>query len=412
MPPKGPRKRAADAEASASQAKSTKTNASATAGAASDESAQQEPDVQETQSTSQAPNNDSTDSGSDDHEMTEEKLKQDPHAYITNCLPRFEFKDRYNKKRQDDEDYDEGDGEAGRAWAKEHNEKKCPCFDKSRTDGWAMMRKAFTRKIDVETIEVPHRDPDCFGMYVYNDFAGYGYQEVVENNMAEFNKILNSKNGKTEELWTILESMPIWLLDEPNVPWHMIDDGERSWLTYGLLGFMLLAGLNRIDQEGELKPDSKYKDLSLVMSLWARVADDLGGDTDDPFDGVKGGGDSSLGDYAGFSLLWFRYLLALAKEAGIPIKGVTHIDDKVDEWLSQIEGKVKLPPKKADRFGWKTKFSKYTKSYGAGGKIGGEQFKITKWTRQERKKHAFDNEDPLTDEQIKALKDGLVLQIM
>ncbi|KEQ61358.1 uncharacterized protein M437DRAFT_27548, partial [Aureobasidium melanogenum CBS 110374] len=341
-----------------------------------------------------------------DHEMTEEKLKQDPHAYITNCLPRFEFKDRYNKKRQDDEDYDEGDGEAGRAWAKEHNEKKCPCFDKSRTDGWAMMRKAFTRKIDVETIEVPHRDPDCFGMYVYNDFAGYGYQEVVENNMAEFNKILNSKNGKTEELWTILESMPIWLLDEPNVPWHMIDDGERSWLTYGLLGFMLLAGLNRIDQEGELKPDSKYKDLSLVMSLWARVADDLGGDTDDPFDGVKGGGDSSLGDYAGFSLLWFRYLLALAKEAGIPIKGVTHIDDKVDEWLSQIEGKVKLPPKKADRFGWKTKFSKYTKSYGAGGKIGGEQFKITKWTRQERKKHAFDNEDPLTDEQIKALKDG------
>lgn len=176
------------------------------------------------------------------------------------------------------------------------------------------MRKAFSRKIDVETIEIPHREPDFFDMYVYNDFAGYGYQEVVENNMAEFNKVLNSKNGKTEELWTILESMPIWLLDEPNVPWHMIDDGERSWLTYNLLGFMFLTGLNRIDQEGELKPDSKYKDLSLVMSLWARVADDLGGDTDDPFDGAKGGGDSSLGDYAGFSLLWFRYLLALAKK--------------------------------------------------------------------------------------------------
>ncbi|KAG9660995.1 hypothetical protein KCU64_g2844, partial [Aureobasidium melanogenum] len=389
MPPKGSKKRAADAEASTSKAKSTKTDASTTAGAAPDESAQQEPDVQETGSTSQPPNNDSSDSGSDDHEMTEETIKQDPYTYITNCLPRFEFKARYNRQHQEDEDFDEEEREAGKTWAKEHNEKKY-----------------------VETIEIPHREPDCFGMYVYNDFAGYGYQEVVENNMAEFNKVLNSKNGKTEELWTILESIPVWLLDEPNVPWHMIDDGERSWLTYSLLGFMFLAGLNRIDQEGELKPDSKYKDLSLVMSLWARVADDLGGDTDDPFDDVKGGGDSSLGDYAGFSLLWFRYLLALAEEAGIPIKGVTDIDDKVDEWSSQIEGEVKLPPKKADRFGWKTKFSQYTKSYGIGGKIGGEQFKITKWTRQERAKYAFDNKDPLTDEQIKALKDGMVLQIM
>ncbi|KAK6003277.1 hypothetical protein QM012_001122 [Aureobasidium pullulans] len=273
------------------------------------------------------------------------------------------------------------------------------------------MRKAFARKINTETIEIPHRDPDCFDMYVYNDFAGYGYQEVVENNMAEFNKVLNSKNGKTEELWTILESMVCWILEESNVPWHMIDDGQRSWFTYSLLGFMLLAGLNRIDQEGELKPDSKYKDLSLVMSLWARVADDLGGDTDDPLDDGKGG-DSSLGDYAGFSLLWFRYLLALAKEASIPVKGVTDADDKVDEWYSQIEGKVKLPPKKADRFGWKTKFSKYTKTYARGGKIGGEQFMITKWTRLERAKYAFEKKDPLTDEQIKALKNGMVLQTM
>ncbi|KAG9575579.1 hypothetical protein KCU97_g14125, partial [Aureobasidium melanogenum] len=340
----------------------TKTDASITAGAAPDELAQQEPDVQETGSTLQPPNNDSSDSSSDDHEMSEEKIKQDPYTYIMNCLPRFEFKDRYNKQHQEDEDFDEEEREAGKTWAKEHNERKCPWFDKSRTDDWAMMRKAFARKMDVETIEVPHREPDFFGMYVYNDFAGYRYQEVVENNMAEFNKVLNSKNGKTEELWTILEPMSVWLLDEPNSAWLHV----------------LLAGLNRIDQEGELKPGSKYKDLSLVMSLWARVADDLGGDTDDFFDDVKGGGDSSLGDYAGSSLLWFRYLLALAKEAGIPIKGVTEIDDKVDEWSSQIKGKVKLLPKKADRFGWKTKFQKYTKQYGRGEKIGGEQFKITK----------------------------------
>ncbi|KAG9935043.1 hypothetical protein KCV05_g2376, partial [Aureobasidium melanogenum] len=389
MPPKGSKKRAADAEASTSQAKSTKTDASATAGATTDESAQQEPEVQETGSTSQPPNSDSHGSSSADNDINDEKIKQDPYTYITNCAPRFEFKSRYYKQHLEDDDFDPD--QADELFAKEHNEKKCACFDKSRTDGWSMMRKAFARKMDAETMEIPHRDPDCFGMYVYNDFAGYGYQEVVENNVAEVNG------------W--------WIVEEPSYPWHGIDDGERSWLTYSLLAFMFLTGLNRIDQDGELKPDSKYKDLSLVMSLWVRAANDMGPDVEDPFDDGKGG-DSDLGDWAGFSLLWFRYLLALAKEAGIPIKGVTDFDDKVDEWTSQIEGKVRLPPKKADRFGWKTKFQKYTKQYGRGGKIGGGHFKITKWTRQKRAKHAFDKKDPLGDEEIKALKNGMVLQIM
>ncbi|KAG9854314.1 hypothetical protein KCU98_g1783, partial [Aureobasidium melanogenum] len=389
MPPKGSKKRAADAEASTSQAKSTKTDASATAGATTDESAQQEPEVQETGSTSQPPNSDSHGSSSADNDINDEKIKQDPYTYITNCAPRFEFKSRYYKQHLEDDDFDPD--QADELFAKEHNEKKCACFDKSRTDGWSMMRKAFARKMDAETMEIPHRDPDCFGMYVYNDFAGYGYQEVVENNVAEFNKILNSKNGKTEELWTILESMVGGLSKNP--------------VIHGM-------GLTMVNaHDGELKPDSKYKDLSLVMSLWVRAANDMGPDVEDPFDDGKGG-DSDLGDWAGFSLLWFRYLLALAKEAGIPIKGVTDFDDKVDEWTSQIEGKVRLPPKKADRFGWKTKFQKYTKQYGRGGKIGGGHFKITKWTRQKRAKHAFDKKDPLGDEEIKALKNGMVLQIM
>jgi hypothetical protein len=141
----------------------------------------------------------------------------------------------------------------------------------------------------------------------------------------------------------------------------MIDDGERSMFTHSLLGYMLLAVLNRIDQEGDFKPDSKYKDLSRVMALWAKAADDLGTNMDeDPLDDGKSGtksGEGGFGDYAGFNQVWFRYLLALAKEAGVPIEGVTDIEDQIDDWNAQIEGKVKLPAKKADRFGWKTKVS-------------------------------------------------------
>jgi hypothetical protein len=361
MPPKGSKKRAAEPEAPVTRAKSSKKDASTTAGAASTEAAQGELTDHEIETPAQQSDNDSNVADPEDHDMNEAMVQKDPYTYIRNCAPRFEFEARYNKEHEEDEDFDEE--KASELFADEHNNRKCACFDKDRTDGWSMMRKAFARKMNAETIEIPHRDPDFFNMYVYNDFAGYGYQEVVENNMAEFSKIYNSKDGKTEELWTIVESMIWWMVEEPHAPWHMIDDGERSMFTHSLLGYMLLAVLNRIDQEGDFKPDSKYKDLSRVMTLWAKAAEDLGTNmNEDPLDDGKSGskgGEAEFGGYAGFNQVWFRYLLALAKEAGVPIEGVTDIEDQVEDWNSQIEGKVKLPAKKADRFGWKTKVSNF-----------------------------------------------------
>jgi len=144
------------------------------------------------------------------------------------------------------------------------------------------------------------------------------------------------------------------MVEEPHAPWHMIDDGERSMMTHSLLGFMFLTVLNRIDQDGDLKPDSKYLDLSRVMALWAKASEDLGMNMDeDPLANNKG----DFGDYTGFNQVWFRYLLALSKESGVPIEGVTDIENDIDDWYAQAEGKVKLPSRKADRFGWKTKVS-------------------------------------------------------
>ncbi|KAI4765088.1 hypothetical protein E4T52_00022 [Aureobasidium sp. EXF-3400] len=411
MPPKRSKKRAADAEAPTTRAKSSKKDDSTTAGAASNEAAQEEPAVQNTESTSQSDDDDSNVADPEDHDMNEAMVQKDPYTYIRNCAPRFEYEARYAKEHEDDEDFDEE--KASELWADEHNNRKCACFNKERTDGWSMMRKAFARKMDAETIEIPQRDPDNFNMYVYNDFAGYGYQEVVENNILEFNKVLNSKDGKTEELWTIVESMVWWMVEEPHAPWHMIDDGERSMMTHSLLGFMFLTALNRIDQDGDLKPDSKYKDLSRVMALWAKASEDLGTDMDeDPLADKKSDNATTIGEYAGFNMVWFRYLIALAKEAGVPIEGVTDIADQIEDWNAQAEGKVKLPAKKADRFGWKTKYQKYTKQYGRGGKIGGTAFQIPYWTRQRRTQYAYDKKDPLKDEDIKALKEGKVLQMM
>jgi len=168
MPPKGSKKRAADADATTPKAKSSKKDDSTTAGAATNE-AHEEPNAQNTEST---PNDEDNIADPEDHDMNEAMVKKDPYTYIRNCAPRFECEARYNREHGMDEDWDEDKG--SELFADEHNNRICACFNKERTDGWSMMRKAFARKMDAETIEIPQRDPDNFNMYVYNDFAGYG----------------------------------------------------------------------------------------------------------------------------------------------------------------------------------------------------------------------------------------------
>lgn len=73
---------------------------------------------------------------------------------------------------ENDEDRD-GDGEQSRlVWRKpssEHPEWK-----------WVMLRESFDL-LDAAHKDVDKRDPDVFGMYIYNDFLGYGIIEVLEN---------------------------------------------------------------------------------------------------------------------------------------------------------------------------------------------------------------------------------------
>ena len=40
------------------------------------------------------------------------------------------------------------------------------------------------KKYDLQTQK---RDQDAFGMFIYNDFTGYGLQEVIQNQLSAFN---------------------------------------------------------------------------------------------------------------------------------------------------------------------------------------------------------------------------------
>ncbi|KAF8536955.1 hypothetical protein BDD12DRAFT_807343 [Trichophaea hybrida] len=69
-------------------------------------------------------------------------------------------------------------------------------------------------------------DQDLHGLYINNDFTGYGLVEVLENGIALWEKEWVKKTRKAEALWSCVEAVAVWINDG-EIRWHMIDDGDR-----------------------------------------------------------------------------------------------------------------------------------------------------------------------------------------
>jgi hypothetical protein len=110
------------------------------------------------------------------------------------------------------------------------------------------------------------------------------------------------------------------------------EDGEHVCECYGMIGCAILSALNAVDIAGELKADSKFKDLALVISYFLAWSEDLesygveedeGQDKEgewyedvDPEEAEK-----TTGKNGGFD--WRKQLVSYAKKARVdPAKGV------------------------------------------------------------------------------------------
>ena len=85
--------------------------------------------------------------------------------------------------------------------------------------------------------EVEKRDQDMHGMYIYNDFSGYGVTEVMENmvgqnttalqsghsadiqQLAEFNKIIFKKDASPIKKWALVEGLTMYLAMGDHMTW-------------------------------------------------------------------------------------------------------------------------------------------------------------------------------------------------
>ncbi|THX09757.1 hypothetical protein D6D13_05904 [Aureobasidium pullulans] len=341
-----------------------------------------------------------------DDELSDEKLRDDPHTFIAmyfrhpsqGDMPKEEYYRLCDAQ-------DERKANVRRERADTHNSRQCACFNPgNEKNRWFITRKGKYRMVEAETREIPHRDAEAFGLSVYTDNRGYSYQEIIENDLLEFSKINNKRDGKMEELWSIMEGMTLWInkdnADDIAFTWANLEDGARWNKTTITMGYAFLAVLNRIDREGEFKADSRYKNLSLMLALWYKFAWNYDANITDEFDedtdyGEEKEGDDHLTKYQHvFNLTWPRYLLAMAQQYDVPIAGVTEIEESVKKDLESIKG-LKLPKKKLANL-----------KFYYGSIMGGHHYDVTRMTKAAGIESSYDGKDPLSAEDIDALKKG------
>ncbi|KAF2829727.1 hypothetical protein CC86DRAFT_367670 [Ophiobolus disseminans] len=252
---------------------------------------------------------------------------------------------------------------------------------------WVMLWEGFKSFLDYRR-RSNYCNPDSFGMYIYNDFNGWGLQELMENQLVAFDATLKKKDDDAlKRTWAAVTALGLWLNEVDMGPFVANEDGEKVQALVGLMGFALLRALAALDHAEELKADTEFLDVPIVITGFLEWSSDL------PAYGIDGE-----------AVEWRPHAAGYFKQAKFKYsKGIAGTEKLIEEAEPSDETKL---AKKTDKDPWK--WTRRLKDYKSlhGPKIGGTKYDITKMSRKERAKHAFDNKDPLADISEKDLKEG------
>ena len=316
------------------------------------------------------------------------------HEYICMHRPHFDYKAEnrtLGEESKEDEDFDDwykagfkAENEAGVMLepAKDHPDHK-----------WVILWEGYKMFMDYRR-RSNYCCPDRFGMYIYNDFEGWGYQELIENFIVEFDKSLKkSDDDGLKHTWAIVSALALWINEVNQGPLMGNEDGEKTEAVIGLVGQALIRGLAALDAADQLKPDSDFSDIPIVITSLLHFSHGL-----EDY-GIEGGSN------------WRPHAAAYFKKGKFaPEKGISNTTTILETAKGGSE--AKLPKKDAkDPWGWNKTLKAYKKQHGTGkggGQIGGFKYDITRMSRKERAGHAFDGKDPLADVSDKDLKEGVI----
>ncbi|KAK4242861.1 hypothetical protein C8A03DRAFT_28860 [Achaetomium macrosporum] len=355
-------------------------------------------------------------------------------AYQFVCLCQPPFRNGYDEDNDEDEEDEDSDNENESAepddGEKPKKEKRPKCdggktclcdkpVEEHPDHVWKMSR-AGKIKFFLQRSNFALRDPDNFNMYTFNDHAGYGVLEMLQNLILDFEEAA----GNYKEQWVVCEALAFFLQTETSWAVTRIDDGDGVEAVFQLIGRLFMSMLALLEREKLLAKDSEIKNLGLIMALfmsWARDSRPYGLLEESKQESLGPAKDKKKWEPHAFDSL----VLAYARKYGIDLVGPYDIGKAIKE----AQGDADLPDPasntgNADPFSFAKELKKYKKERGgvtaflagaAGSRakvpIGGDSLDITTWTSAERKRKSFDKKDPLGKKEIDAIKEGLILDV-
>lgn len=192
---------------------------------------------------------------------------------------------------------------------------------------------------------------------------------------------------------------------------NRVDDADSIRMLIRLVGRTFLAMLARLEREQRHVENSEVKNLGLIMSMFAQIAEDMRNS-----DVLEGGEEETVeleatdGEAKTFTFdldNFDNYILGYAKRHNIALPGRSDVEDSMAKMCPE--------PTRTDPWNTAAAFRKYEDECGRAEHsrqkptMGGDRLDITTWSSSERRAHSLTGRDPLGKRELAALKMGLVM---
>ncbi|KAI0972850.1 hypothetical protein F4678DRAFT_427145 [Xylaria arbuscula] len=355
------------------------------------------------------------------------KDEEKAYSYVTLCSPLYLKSDEEDDEDEDEDDEDSDGDKSDEEDEEEEGEedegddstkrlgprcgkKRCQCFKSYALNPehpWAISWAGY-RKFTNQFLHAFVRDPDNFSMHTWNDHAGSGTLEVLENLLLDYEDAAKEQRGDWREQWAVCECTVHWLLHQGTSILAFFEDGDRLHEIMRLVGRMFLAMLAQLDGLGLVGDATAVQSLGCTMAMYMDLASTMR--SANIID------DTPRKEYTRETKFQPDYfedaVLTYANKRGVTLQG----PDDIEELMAQADGDIELPEKDdKDPWGWKAALKKYAKDHGTSrssrgaAKIGGDDLDVTSWSSAERKEASFTNKDPFAKKDIEAIKNGLIL---
>ncbi|ESZ90743.1 hypothetical protein SBOR_8877 [Sclerotinia borealis F-4128] len=165
-----------------------------------------------------------------------------------------------NDNEEEDEDGAEGEGASELEKGAKDNEDK-----NGKEQDMDLPKQGET--LGDEWWEQQKRDQDRRGIYMYNDWNGYGCSEVMENLLKDFNRDIYKKTLSPYEKWAYIEALAIFFKAGDLMEWMMQDDSDGLKEIINMMGTMVLTSLKMLSEHNLFIPDSQIKNIPIICLL-------------------------------------------------------------------------------------------------------------------------------------------------